>query len=512
MKKSKYVDRTAILNVLGNIYKTPTLLDANDKYSFNEEDFVDDIHILLFKVISNLHNIGAEEINLNLIEDYLLQRPKQYAVYKNSNGAELLTKINAEIKPETFPYYYNRMKKMTLLRQYNEKVGMDLSWLYDIDNIFEPKKKQEQEEWLNNASLEQIAKLIDDKISEIRNKFAEGVDDSTCHIATGLDEFLDSLKESPDYGYPLYGSYINAITRGARFGKLYLRSAATNVGKTRAMVADACYIACEQMFDLKTQKWISIGVGEPTLFIATEQDINEIQLSCLAFISGVNEEHISTNTYYSGEVERVTKAIQILKNSKLIFESLPDFSLGQIENLIKRSINEQKTKFIFLDYIHTSLGILAEITKRGGGIKLREDNVLFMMATQLKNIAVQYKVFILSSTQLNSNYQDAEIYDQNLLRGAKSIADSIDIGAIMLETTAKDKEALAPLCKQYGIEMPNVKMSIYKNRGNRWKSILLWMNADRGICRFDTVFVTSYDYTLQDITDIKLKVEEPGAF
>ena len=155
---------------------------------------------------------------------------------------------------------------------------------------------------------------------------------------------------------------------------------------------------------------------------------------------------------------------------------------------------------------------MAEITKRGGGIKLREDNVLFMMATQLKNIAVQYKVFILSSTQLNSNYQDAEIYDQNLLRGAKSIADSIDIGAIMLETTAKDKEALAPLCKQYGIEMPNVKMSIYKNRGNRWKSILLWMNADRGICRFDTAFITSYDYTLQDITDIKLKVEEPGAF
>ena len=45
---------------------------------------------------------------------------------------------------------------------YNEKVGMDLSWLYDPDNIFDAKKKQEQEEWLDNSSLEEIANVIDD--------------------------------------------------------------------------------------------------------------------------------------------------------------------------------------------------------------------------------------------------------------------------------------------------------------------------------------------------------------
>ena len=34
---------------------------------------------------------------------------------------------------------------------------MDLSWLYDPDNILDVKKKQKQEDWLDNTSLENIA-------------------------------------------------------------------------------------------------------------------------------------------------------------------------------------------------------------------------------------------------------------------------------------------------------------------------------------------------------------------
>lgn len=61
--------------------------------------------------------------------------------------------------------------------------------------------------------------------------------------------------------------------------------------------------------------------------------------------------------------------------------------------------------------------ILEEITKRSGGIKIREDNVLFMMSTKLKELCNKYDVFIMTSTQLNAGYQDADVYDQNLLRG-----------------------------------------------------------------------------------------------
>ena len=53
------------------------------------------------------------------------------------------------------------------------------------------------------------------------------------------------------------------------------------------------------------------------------------------------------------------------------------------------------------DYIHTSIKILEEITRRSGGVKLREDNILFMLSTRLKDICNQYGIFIMSATQLN---------------------------------------------------------------------------------------------------------------
>ena len=46
-----------------------------------------------------------------------------------------------------------------------------------------------------------------------------------------------------------------------------------------------------------------------------------------------------------------------------------------------------------------------------------------MLSIRLKDLANKYSVFIMSATQLNSDYQDSETPDQNLLRGAKSIAD-----------------------------------------------------------------------------------------
>ena len=38
--------------------------------------------------------------------------------------------------------------------------------------------------------------------------------------------------------------------------------------------------------------------------------------------------------------ERIDKAIEILKDSKLLFKSMPDFSLQDVENIIKKNIRE----------------------------------------------------------------------------------------------------------------------------------------------------------------------------
>ena len=310
---------------------------------------------------------------------------------------------------------------MSLLRAY-DNYGIDVSFIYDPDNILDVKKKQMQEDMLDNLTILNIAEKIERKVEAIKFDYASVANVNSYQAGDEIFELLEDLKKYPDVGVPLYGPLINTVTRGARLKKFYLRSAPTGVGKTRSMIADACYIGCNKVYD-EYFGWISTGMAQPTVYITTEQELTEIQTMMLAFLANVDEEHIMNGKYEGDEEERIITAANILKSSPLYIEVLPDFSLEDIEDVIKKNIRDHDVRYVFHDYIHTSLKILAEITQRAGGIKLREDNILFMLSIRLKDLANKYSVFIMSATQLNSDYQESETPDQNLLRGAKSIAD-----------------------------------------------------------------------------------------
>ena len=507
---SKYVDTTAIMQVIGSVFKNPQILDFTDKYTVVDEDFADEFHKIAFGAIYKIHELGADKITLENISDFLASRPKSAAVFKQQKGEEWLLKVSETCLPEAFDYYYSRLKKFTLLRAY-DAYGVDVSDIYDADNILDTKKKQIQEDLLDNSTLEQIADKIDNKIEMIRLKYVDDVGGEAIQAGEGIIELIDSLKEHPEVGTPLYGPLINTVTRGARLKKFYLRSAPTGVGKSRTMIADSCYIACNEIYDERFG-WIHNGTKEPTLYIATEQEKSEIQTMMLAFLSGVNEEHILNGTYERDEEERVRKAAQILTDSPLYIEELPDFSLKDIEDRIKKNIRDHDVKYVFHDYIHTSLKILEEITRRSGGVKLREDNILFMLSIRLKDICNQYGIFIMSATQLNGEYQNSETPDQNLLRGAKAIADKIDYGAILLPVKDEDLVKLDKILCTNVFEQPTIKMSVYKNRRGRYKGIYLWCRADLGCCRVEPMFCTTYDYEMKSIDDIKIVLEEDSAF
>ena len=384
---------------------------------------------------------------------------------------------------------------------------MDLSWLYDVNNILDIKKKEAQEAWLDNTPLSEIADLIDKKILDIRLRYVDDAEEGATQAGVNGLELLERLKQTPELGYPMYGPLINTVTRGARLKKFYLRSAATGVGKTRAMIADACSIACDEIYSLEENKWIQNGTKEPTIFISTEQELEEIQTMIYAFLSGVDEEHILTGNYLAGEWERVVYAAKLVEKCPLYLQELPDFSLQDIENTIKKGIRDFDAKYIFFDYIHTSMKILSEVSSKTGVKGLREDNILFMISIRLKDLCNQYGVFILTATQLNADYVSAQQYDQNLLRGAKSIADKIDCGMIMLEVSQEDLASLDTILKSEGFEAPTIKISIYKNRRGRYKSVLLWCKANRGTCRIEPMFMTNYQYQYMPIEDLKINVK-----
>lgn len=342
---SKYVDTAAIIQIIGCVYNNPEILDYTEKYTITDEDFPDMFHKTVFGAIYKIHELGANKITLESLLDFFATRPKSLALFQQEKGEEWLLKIAEISTPSTFDYYYNRLKKFSLLRAY-DNCGINVADIYDIDNILDIKKKQLQEETLDNMSLEEIANTIDLKIDSIRLQYVDDVFGEARQAGEGVVELINKFKEQPEVGVPLYGPLINTVTRGARLKKFYLRSAATGIGKSRSMIADACYIGCNKLYD-ENFGWIGSGPAEPTLFITTEQELEEVQTMMLAFLSGVNEEHILNGEYEDGEEERVREAAKLLKKSPIYVEELPDFSLQDIENKIKKNIRDHDVKYVF---------------------------------------------------------------------------------------------------------------------------------------------------------------------
>lgn len=773
--KSKYVDRTALAQVIGSIFNSPQILDLTDKYTITEADFPDEMLQVIIGSIYKIHEMGAKTVSLENISDYLANKPKSQAIYQRDKGEEWLLKASEVAITSAFDFYYDRMKKMSLLRAY-DTYGIDVSYIYDPDNIFNAKLKQQQEEQLDNMTLEDIANKIDQRIDEIKAQYVKDIFGEASQAGEGLEELIEQFKETPEVGVPLYGSLVNTITRGARLKKLYLRSAPTGSGKrvadytpiptpngwrtvgdiqvgdyifgkngkptkvlklykhpekiwkitfsdgrtidccgehlwqysykthrgwasrventqtiyqraqqlknnfrdsdnrgwrfriplnepveyperkykippyvmglaigdgsfreadaislssgneelpalfaqglgdniqykknkgtytyyfyidkeckcrysikdflseepnllgaysenkyipksyllgsieqrydllaglldtdgsisntggrisyttiskqladdicelchslgmitgitidqhreyaksngmayivniqckkeikpklfkltnkkqraieyannkkraehkehisiinieptdtivpmtcftvdaedalfqvgdfivthnTRSMIADCCFIGCPKIYD-DNFGWIRSGAANPSLFITTEQETSEVQTMMLAFLSNVNEEHILNGKYEGDEEQRVYEAAKILKDSPVYIEELPDFSLQDVEETIKKNIRDHDINYAFFDYVHSSIKILEEISRRTKGVALREDNILFMLSIRLKDLCNQYGIFILTSTQLNGAWQEAETPDQNLLRG-----------------------------------------------------------------------------------------------
>ena len=67
---SKYVDTASIVQVIGNAYNSPELLDMTDKYIITEEDFPDEFHRIVYGAIYKIHELGIKKIAIENIIDF----------------------------------------------------------------------------------------------------------------------------------------------------------------------------------------------------------------------------------------------------------------------------------------------------------------------------------------------------------------------------------------------------------------------------------------------------------
>lgn len=481
----------------------PTLLDSDTAYFYTESDFVSEFHKVIFGAIYNLRLMGAENINVKAIDAYLSDRPESYAIFKQGNGQKWLMEVQENVDLNNFDYYYNRVKKMTLLRGYVE-IGLDVSWLLDMDNIVDLSKKQDQFNYFDSLTLEEVADKIENKILDIRSQYVDNSFEDGIPLSDGMEALIKSLEDNPEVGCPSYGNLVNTITNGQRLGKVYMRSAPQGLGKSRAMVADFCYTSCSKIW--KNGQWEDIGPSLPSMFISTELEIDELQTMAVAFLADIDEDKILNSKMSFEEKARAREAIQIFQESPAYVYIVPDFGVKDIENLIKRNIRTKKVRYIYYDYLHSSMRIISDIARASGGMRLREDLVLFLLSVKLKEIATTFNVFIMTASQLNGSWKTDDIPDQNLLRGAKSLSDKIDIGEIMLNVTQEDLDKLDNILSEDITKIPNIKMSIYKNRRGKYTNCFLWMRANKATARFDGLFLTDWNFNLIDIDETNIHV------
>ena len=482
-------DTTTENEVLGYLLKKPSLF-LEPEFPLVVDDFTNQRNKLVFAVLSNMAVQGAETITPYDVDQELKNFPTQYKQYSNAGGIEGILAFalddNKIIDNSVFNILYQRLKKYSILRDF-EKAGISTQDIYNND-CFDNSDIKEQFE---KSSLEDFIKLIKSKLNDIEEKYQNKNAEKGISIADGLRELIEEYKVTPAVGATLDGHLYNYAVRGARLGKMYISSSPSGMGKTRRMVGQACTLSLPYL--TKTGQIIVKDQYYPALFISTEQSVREIQTLVLAYVSNVNEDKITDGLINCSqeELNRIELAIKIIDLFKdyLMLEQISDPTIGTLKSKILQYIYKKNVHYVFFDYIFTSSGLMSEFASS----RLREDVILLMMSTALKEIATTYDVFVMSGTQVSGDYSKPGFRGMNFIRGSKAIADKIDAGDITVRLLPEEEEAIAPIIEVMG-ERPNIVTDIYKNRNGVLTQVKIFSQFDFATCHISNCFLTDLSY------------------
>lgn len=476
----------------------PELLSDTDKYLLEPMDFSQQLDRFIFSAIYNLYVGGAEKIHTVDIDNYLNSNVLAKELIEKENGLQFLQDCEEYGDYSNFSYYYNKLKKINLLRDLS-KNNYDISDFYCedplSDNYYAINEKFE------NMTINDILNKIKGTYVNLESKYAFNTVVEESSPADDIEELIEELKIKPEVGVRLQGEIYNTIVRGGRKKTVYLRSASSGIGKSRQAVGDACYIAYPIRYESKYNRWISTGQTEKVLYIMTEQDRKEIQTMILAYLTGINEEYFKLGNFLPEHESRIKKAIEIMKRYKdnLLFARIPEPTPSIIKNLFRRYNLQYGVNNFFFDYIFSNEAMLSEYRD----LKLPEHVCLRLFTTALKNLAIELDSFICTSTQISEQENDKKSSwkDYHNIAGARAIVHLVDVGCIVSRPTQEELKLLEGFTQTYGIT-PNFVTDFYKNRGGRWTMVRVWSVHDLGTCRKHDLFITTPD--LKPIEDFQV--------
>lgn len=386
-------DKSCVQQVLGSLMKHPQFLSEIDKYSLSYTDFSSRFEKIIFAAIDGLYKRGAKKITPFDIDSFFETNQASKKLFEQQNGLEYLQDILDFSSVENFPYYYNKLKKINLVSDLRRQ-GFDTSEIY-VEDLTSPKALEINSQF-EDLTIQDIVQKVKKKLLVLESEYVSTEEVQEWDIAQGIDELIDDFGQDGSIGLPIQGKIYNKIIDGAQKGALTIRSSSSGLGKTRNAVADACYLAFPTRFNSNTMEWEQAGSAKKVLFIITEQTDIQIKKMILAYLTDINESKFKYGQFTKEERKVIEQAKLVLKlyADNFVLVRIPNPTIDLVKVKIREKVILHNIEYVFYDYIFIGPALLNEF--RGFGV--RNDEVLLMMATALKDIAVELNVSVFTST------------------------------------------------------------------------------------------------------------------
>ena len=287
-----------------------------------------------------------------------------------------------------------------------------------------------------------------------------------------------------------------------------------NNPKTRSALKQLCGLCSPYLWDFKKEKFVPNpnGQGNAGLYIGTEMDLYiELEPILWCIISGVSEKKLKDNDLTEEEEERIQMAMEYAKEMQLFLEDEEDFDVNFLWQTVERYKINHNIKMVCLDYIELNGALVSEYVSVTKGMPAREDQILLNLSKNCKAICKKYDLTMIAYTQTNDEGRRQEARDQTAVKGGKSLPNKADLGYTVFAPTVKELELLEPVITEAtkGINnrvIPNVCLTIYKNRWFNPKDVKIWGYQDLGTGQFIDLFCTDKNYNVLNISKTKINL------
>lgn len=469
------------------------VLALDDKYPLDKTDFSEQLfHLRLYQAIVALAKHGAQSIAAMDIYNLCKNNAEVKSVFDANDLAGFIDTIKQLANPDNFAMYWENVRKCSLLRAYS-KSGYDIS---RFENSIE------------KYGIQDILDYYDGLAISIRKQFYQDKSTTEIKAGDGFEEIKERFKQEPAYGATTFSRYLNTAARGWQRGQLSLYGAVSGSGKTSIALYNLALVCCPELWDDEKQCYMPNPCYQHKAGLFLQYELNaqeELTPKLIGSISGVGTYTILDGNYDDGEEDRVDKAIQILHDSNIYLVTMPSFTNDKLKACIKEYATLHDVAYVVFDYVSQQSAVSSDIAKKNG-VATRSDQVLSDIVANLKDIAIENNVAIMTFSQTNAAVNSQEVLDAGCLAGSRAMQDKLDVGGIIMPLRRQEKEIVDMMMDAGKCDVAPTRIChLFKVRfGHQIQHLRIWGNLDLNTGRWRDCWCTDVDNKQYEMSRTKL--------